>query len=714
MQKINEDPNAHGASLDEKALELVREVKEETAKYRKQFEPAWKEYEDFYYGKHHKTGEDKKTTKNHLFKIIEGEVPILTDSIPGTTILADREDRQDDALILEKSIRYVYNDQNLQLLLPSLVRSSLISAPGILYTFYDPDADNGDGKIKYKKLLWENVYLDGNATTIEDCEKARIEIPMRRDAIARLFPEKKDQILKQEKDQDYKQTDNFDNFEQRDVSDGKGQSGRPDKYSAKDIINYVETWVKSYDLEPIPVEETAEELEKENQQLASGEAPDITKWEDHAEHIKSHFNTRAGLMAQIGLPPEASFDQASMQIDLLMQQNPEFEGTQILLGVKLCDNHIEEHIDLQKLNPTSERPKYKDGFRVIKTVQNVVLYDGPNPDQTGEIPLVLFYCYKDDTIHGFPEAKNIIDAQKTLNDMDYKEFKGLKRCANPGWIVDHESNVKASTLTNDDGIVVVKAKGTEVRRLEAGTISPQLERRMQNDVLAMEDISGVNEATQGRTPSPNASGAAISNLQNQAIGRIRLKDRHLQYYSMKRLGKLTAKLIIANWSTEKRLRLNNDTAGVEELVFDPIKMNDLSYTVEITPGSMAGIDKEALNSFFVNLLSAGHIPFKEFLLVADFPKREILLKGAVEREKLQMQQAEEQEQIQAQQMDLSAQLQQLQQENIKLKSLISPNLLSSEEHKLMEELTRQEAISQLTGNLAAANGQANNQGMINV
>lgn len=695
----------------EESLNLVKEVKEETSNYRKQFEKSWREYDDAYMGKQHKTGEEYKTVKNHIFKIIQGEVPILTDSLPGTTILAEREDRQDDALILEKSIKYVYADQNLQLILPTLVTSALVSAPGYLYTYYDPDAANGEGKIRYKQLPWEHVYLDGNASTIEDSAKARFEIPMRRDEIARIFPHKKDEILELKSDQVINEDATNEQSETRDVkNDGRNVQGKPKNYQAKDIVNYVETWIRSYDLTDIPEDETHEEILKEHEQLLAGEAPMIAKWQDHEVHIQDHQMARAQLMAKIGLSPESNIEQAAQVIDQLMQQNPAADLSPILLGIKICDNHLEEHEELKKLNPTSQMPKYKDGWRVIKSVAKVVLYDGPNPEQNGEIPLIPFYCYKDNTIYGFGAVKNIIDPQRTLNEVDFKEYKGLKRVANPGWLADKESGLTSAQLTNDDGIVIIKQKGTEVRRLEPGQISNQLPARSQSDAFAMEQIEGINEATQGIAPSANASGAAITKLQNQAIGRIRLKDRYLQHYSMKRLAKITASLILNNWSTEKRLRLNTDNAGIEELVFDPLRMADLTYQVEVTSGSMAGIDKEALNAYYLVLFDRKIIPDpKTFLMVSDFPKREIILKAYIEQENqaIQVQQQQDQAAQEQAQQELIA----IKKENIKLKARISIDLLTQEEQQLYKEIMRHEAIDALTGSITPNIGQVNNQGM---
>src|SRR4051812_44626199 len=78
-------------------IELVKEVEKELSDYRRPFEKSWREYDNAYYGKQHKTGESKKTVKNHVFKIIEGEVPILTDSMPGTQVTSNTEAKQPDA-----------------------------------------------------------------------------------------------------------------------------------------------------------------------------------------------------------------------------------------------------------------------------------------------------------------------------------------------------------------------------------------------------------------------------------------------------------------------------------------------------------------------------------------------------------------------------------------------------------------------------------------
>ena len=687
---------------NEDTLKLAKEVKKELGSYRKPFEKDWEQFDDAYYGKQHKTGENVKTVKNHIFKIIESELPILTDSMPGTLITASRAETQAQADMLEKSIKWVYQDQSLQLLLPSLMRSALMSAPGFIYAFYNPDADSGDGKIEYKQLPWKSVWLDGNVQTVDKAEKMHIEISMRREALARSWPEFSDQLKALKGGKTMSEDSSDDNFERRDISGRDAAMGKPKAYKGKDLLTYNETWVKDYSLEDIEAEETQEELTEEYEQFSNAESPDIGKWENHDAHMEAHKAQRGELLAVVGLPPEATYEEASATVDQLLQANPEAaeQFNQGLLSLKMIDNHIEEHEEMKKLNPTGQEPKFEDGWRVIKWVENIILYDGENPEENGMLPIVPFYCYKDDSIYGFGEIKNIIDAQRTLNDMDFRELEGLRLTSNPGWIGDQECEVDDEKLTNEPGLVVLKKRGTELRRLEPGTVSPQLDGRKQADQQFMEQASGQNEVTMnGDLPQGNASGVAVSKIQTQAVGRIRLKSRGLEYYSMKLLAELTASLIINNWTEEKLLRFRGESSKIEEVVYNPLEVEDLDYIVEISPGSMAGVDKDSVNALYLMLLNGGHINVRQFLTVAEIPKKDMLIASLDEDMSAQVQQM--QQEAQAAQAQYEQQLATLQDQNIKLKGAMdmgrsaSVDLLSGDERKIFEKQAKEASINSL-------------------
>lgn len=688
-------------STKESTLKTLKEVKTELSKYRKQFESDWKEYDDAYYGKQHKTGETIKTVKNHVFRIIESEVPVLSDSMPGTLITATNSAKQEAAENLQKSIKWVYNDQSLILKLPTLQRASLRSAPGFLSVKYTPDSDGGDGKVELKQIPWKHVWLDGNAQTLEDAKRAVIEEPRRRGDLVMDWPEFEKE-LKQVQNDDREDSVDDGNFEKRDISGLSKELGTPVPAKSKDILIYRETWIKSNELEEIPTEEVQEEVQEEIARLQNGEASEVKKWQNHQEHIKALQELRASILAQYGVSPELDFEQIEMQAQAVIQANPE-AGQEIgpaLTQVKIIENQIEEHQELLKINPQGKRPKFKDGWRLIKSVCDVILYDGPNPERDGMIDIVPFYCYKDETIYGFGEIKNILNAQRSFNDMDFRELEGLKLCSNPGWVADNESEIDANSLTNAPGIVVKKKRGTEVRRLEPGQVSPQLQYRKDFDKQSMDSIAGVNEESfNGALPSGNVAATTFDKVQTQSVGRIRLKDRILQGYSMKRLALLVSSRILNHWTSEKSLRLRDDAGKIEDFIFNPIEMEDLEYQVDISQGSMAGVDKAAINNFYYGLLQSGHIDIATFLTVAEIPKKEIVL-SRLEEQMAQQAQSNDQ-QIQAQMQELQAQLVELQKQNIALKGALDQgrvakaDLLLPEEKKIFEQVLQESAINDL-------------------
>lgn len=688
-------------STKESILKTLKDVKSELSKYRKQFESDWKEYDDAYYGKQHKTGDSIKTVKNHVFRIIESEVPVLSDSMPGTLITATRADKQAAADILQKSIKWVYNDQSLILKLPTLQRASLRSAPGFLSVKYNPDSDGGDGKVELKQIPWRNVWLDGNAQTLEDAKRAIIEEPRRRGDLIMDWPEREVELKEVQNDTKDESAEDS-NFEKRDVEGLKVESGSPLPAKSKDILIYRETWIKSNELEEIPVDEVQEEIQEEITRLQNGESSEVEKWQNHKAHIEALSTMRAGILAEYGVSPDIDSEELEMQAESIVQQNPQAaeQISSALLQIKIIDNQIEEHEELLKINPSGKRPKYEDGWRLIKSVCDVILYDGPNPEQDGMIDLVPFYCYKDETIYGFGEIKNILNAQRSFNDMDFRELEGLKLCSNPGWVADTESEVDENKLTNAPGLVVKKKRGTEVRRLEPGQVSPQLQYRKDFDKDSMDSIAGVNEESfNGALPSGNVAAVTFEKVQSQSVGRIRLKDRLLQGYSMKRLAMLVASRILNHWTAEKSLRLRDDAGKIEDIIFNPLEMEDLDYQVDISQSSMAGIDKKAINSFYYGLLQGGFIDVNTFLTVAEIPKKEIVL-ARLEEQATQQQEVNNQE-VQAQMQALQEQLVELQKQNIALKGALDQGkvakaeLLMPEEKKVFDQLLKDTAINDL-------------------
>jgi len=610
---------------------LYKEAKE----YRKQFESKWKEEQRFYMGKQWKFA-DKRPVKNWCFTIVEGELPILTDSRPASDVVPYQAEEMEDAKVLSSGMHYIYDEQNLMLKVSEVMRNALKAGPcGYHYVGHDPCGEKGEGKITIKTMPWDQVYLDPSANLIEDVAYAILEIPTKKEDAIRLWPKKKKKIEELSTSNNNAIGDTQDEYIDPTRWDGIGgitdDTFEKSRYQSEDTLTLRESWIKDYSMEKIPPEITEEEIVKESQEIMQGINPDIGLYENHEEHMRGHEEHKVAIAASaLGVPEELITDE---MIEQVKASDPN-----IALMLTLLDDHIDEHVIHNEDNPKAERPKYVNNLRLVISIDHLVLFDGTPDVEDGMIPLVAYYCYKTgDSIYGFSEIRNIISSQKSYNEMDYSEYKGLKLNTNSGFVKDENSGVDSDTLTNVEGLVITKVQGTEVRRLDPGTVSPQLGMRKQNDQIAMEQISGVNEATQGRRPVGVTAAQAIRYLQEQSVGRIRLKTRMLEEYSLLRLGKLITARIVNYWNTERMLRIYDQNGKIQYVKYDPDRIQQMRYEVKVVPGSTAGLDKESIFTVMSNLADKGMIPPKTFIESVDIPYKNKILEDIEANDQLRMQ-----------------------------------------------------------------------------
>lgn len=672
------------------AIEVRDKVKTDVTKYYNQRKKLWRDEEELYFGKAWKNTNSYRPYENNVFDIIETAVPILTDNLPAPSVSVTDPSRLEHAKNLEKALQWVNEDQNLPLKLPEVVRNALITGNGYMHPYYDFEANGGEGREIYEVLNYKQVKLSGRTDNIEDCDKARIELKRSRDWLKLKYPEKAEE-LEEASSKEIEEDDNSERgLEASDYGSGYSQRTVPKVYQDDDTLDLVCTYVKDFSLEEISQEETIRELEEETKEIVEGTAPNLNKWQNHGQHIEAHTDAVNMLLEQLQIPPNTPFEQIYQAIEQLAQQNPEaapqFEGE--LSKIKVLIDHIEEHGEYAKLNPQGKKLKYKGGYRVIETVNDIVCFDGPNKNWHEEIPIVPFYCYRNGTIYADGMIRNIADSQRMSAVLGYKEYKGLQKVSNPEKEVNLESGLTKDDITNEDGAVYETKAGTSwtVRNLPTGQVSEQGRRFQQDRTEKMRQISGMTDPTRGELPDGRLSEVTVSKTQNQALGRIRLKDRQNQSYSLRRLSKLVSADIIQNWTTEKVLEIENKESQTTQIIFNPLEIQDLEYDIKAVSGAMSGVDKDSFNMFATSLLNTGKISFTQFAEIADMPKIEKLREFA---------QSNDQQGAEAQQTGEA--LKQLQIENMKLKAQISIELLSPEELKVLEEVDRAEMNDELTG-----------------
>ena len=126
------------------------------------------------------------------------------------------------------------------------------------------------------------------------------------------------------------------------------------------------------------------------------------------------------------------------------------------------------------------------------------------------------------------EVEQIISPQKYANEVVNIILQNAQLMSNQVWILDKNSGVARNSLTNRAGLVVRKNPGTEVRRDAPPPLPAYLQeiaRLLREDI---EHISGVYDVTRGERPTGITAAAAIQALNEQAQGRIKLKDQALE------------------------------------------------------------------------------------------------------------------------------------------------------------------------------------------
>lgn len=647
----------------ESIVQKLDRYAEEGKKYRKQFEEDWTECLRFYEGQHYKNRNPQNRPKNFVFQLVESEVPLLMDPMPSTDIISKDDEKSDQAEVLDAAKKHVYHEQNLFHKDVISMRDMLISGNAWQYVDYDADGEGGEGSVIVTTLDWDQVVIDPACTDIDQFRYVQIKLPMSCEDQKRKWPETADEAQKQPLKDAYKFSSSKYYDENQNVG-SYGSANDTSRYESKDMT-HVEVWyIKDYSMVEIPDDETQIEITEETAQLMQGINPDVHKWEDHQKHREGHTEQMVFMAAEmLQLPPENVTEDDIKAL----KENDE----QAALLFSIIEDHIKMHdmyIESMDKDEVNKKPKYDNFIREIIKTGQVIHSDGSPAINDGLIPLVPFYCYKGKRIYADGAVKNIIPMQKTINELDEKEFKGLKLNANSGWIADSQSGVDPDTLTDEDGIVVIKEQGTEVQRLPPGQISPQLRDRSMREFETMQRIEGVGEAILGEAPKVATSGIMMRRIQMQALGRIRLKSKMIENAILRR-DKLIVSRIIKNWSNERKLRVEDGNGKYRFIKFSPDAVRDLPYDLVLSPGSMAGMDNEAIYESYKELLIAGAIDLKTFLEVTNLPKKQIILDKLAEQQQVE------------QQLQMG---QQAMQENLQLKAQFAPQLLTPEEIQQMQ------------------------------
>ena len=234
------------------------------------------------------------------------------------------------------------------------------------------------------------------------------------------------------------------------------------------------------------------------------------------------------------------------------------------------DDTLEEYEleDKDGLKKEALKKKFPNGhLTTILPWQKILLQSVENPNEGPNFnPYVRFV----DTIlarsfYGEGLVESLMDLQKMLNKAAQAIVEYLRLMANPIWIKDKTSGVKDDNITNKVGLIINKEPGTEVRREFPEALSSTVFEFFRLLQSFSNEVSGVHDVTQGRKPAGVTAAEAISELQEAAHTRVRLKERNMQV-SLSKLARLVIAMMLQRYRTPRYQRVVGNDVEVPQFI----------------------------------------------------------------------------------------------------------------------------------------------------
>lgn len=285
-----------------------------------------------------------------------------------------------------------------------------------------------------------------------------------------------------------------------------------------------------------------------------------------------------------------------------------------------------------------ERLRYPNG-KVCVVVSNEVLSDEPLPYDHGWFPFVAQSCNDiQGEFWGPTFIEFLISPQMNINKtlgqiIDNKNLMG----AAP-WLIDRNSGIEIDDLVGEPGSVIEKNPGTTAERLEIPVMPQYIVNLLEMDRQSIDDISGVFDVTQGRSPSGITAGVAIEQLQEASNTRIRLLVRNLET-AIRRLGEHIIGLGRQYVTEIQSVRVTDPVSGAFSFVTLTPEMLTHEWEISIASGSTLPRSRDARQRDAVELGKLGWLDPQGGLELIDLPGKEKILQRLQQQQQLAMQAA---------------------------------------------------------------------------
>lgn len=509
------NPGGYTPDADEqKTLRLVDNLYKKAKQHKSKYDQKWLDYYKFFRGKQWK---EQRPSYRHsevinlVFQSIQSTVPIQTDSRPRLTFIPRNPLDTEFSEILNKLCEADWDKGNWLEKLTEIIYESNFYSVGFGSVEVNPNTPNGQPKIEFQSKDPFYIYPDPSAYDCnENCKYFIYAEPVDIEVLKKDYPEKAQ-------------------FIKPDVVDLTGG----------DKTNIDKTRFKS------PVDNRTF--------LDSNQGYDIT---DRNQALK--------ITCYIG--PEQT------EVEEQQSKDPVTDNSYLQPGSSsdpISASQLTQTAPLEGVggNISQSKPKKCPNGRKIVVASGMVLYDGENPYDDKKFPYCKLINYTlPREFWGISEIEQLMGPNKIYNKVISFTLDVLTLMGNPIWIVDTTSGVDADNLFNRPGLVVEKEPGSEVRRESGVELQPYVLPLLDRVRQLFDGVSGATDISRGVEPQNVTAASAITDLQEAAQTRLRLKSRHLDAF-LQQMGQMYVERVMQFYTAPQIVRITGNDGAFKYFKF---------------------------------------------------------------------------------------------------------------------------------------------------
>ena len=535
--------------------------------YRSGYDVQWPYFYDLMFGKHYQSRRIQKGENwraylavNYIHATAESIMSVLMDSHPKISLAATAPSQSPYVGELQAAIDAIYNRRKVLGKIIEAYKNALTYGNGYLKCVWNPYLANGKGDIEIAVVPSEYLYVNSSATCLEDAQLIFEVKPVPLSYIKQKYPDKAKLV----------RSDSANRPSFRD-------SMTRGSYTSSDAAMPFR-WMS-------PV----------------GDDPKI------AENI--HYSS----------PPYKTASHGEDWVTLIECWAQDATKEVVEIPVTYQDPVTQQWV---QNTFAIERNRYPHG-RLVTMAGGVILQDIPNP-----YPCMPYVAFRDicnpSTFYWMGEVELLKDQQIELNKRRSQLIDFATLTGNCVWILDRNSGVNPSKITNRPGLVITKSPGSEVKRDPPPAMPPWMFQMTDMPVRDMNLIAGVGQQPSGQAPRGVRSAAGFEAAQNVATTRTRFKG-HTFEETLEDLGRIMIALIQRFYTTPRMVRVTDKTGQEAFTPFDGRNIRG-DWDIKVESAATTSVTQAARMQQAIQLFQLGILDARAVLETCNWPGYEEVLR----------------------------------------------------------------------------------------